>query len=318
MNRMRDIRRIPPMRPAYHSIMRGSGKPRPEARMHEIDRMQTAIRETPRGVVVTVVRTQGSTYRRPGARAVIAESGRVTGAISGGCLERDLAERIRPWLDAMQPRLVKYDSTSADDLVFGLGLGCRGVLELLVEPFDAAHPPPLLEFRWNGREPVEWTSKLPSGETFVEVIRPEVALAVFGGGPDVLPVVRLAQSVGWRADAFTTRDPVDLSGYDAAVVMTHNFERDTDLLRHLLASRVMYVGLLGPRSRGDELLAEAGHPRDARIFSPVGLDLGAETPEEIALSIIAEIQSVVAGRSGRPLRDLDVAIHEPRMIPSCA
>ena len=119
--------------------------------MHEIDRILEAVRGTPRGVLVTVVRTHGSTYRRAGARAVIGEDGRATGAISGGCLERDLAERIRPWLEDMQPRVVTYDSTRADDLVFGMGLGCRGVLELLVEPFDAARPPRLAAFRWNGR-----------------------------------------------------------------------------------------------------------------------------------------------------------------------
>ncbi|HYH06205.1 MAG TPA: XdhC family protein, partial [Thermoanaerobaculia bacterium] len=100
--------------------------------MHEIDKVIEAVNTTPRGVVVTIVRTHGSTYRRAGARAVIAEDGRAFGAISGGCLERDLAERIKPWLVDMQPRLMTYDSTREDDLVFGMGLGCRGVLELLV------------------------------------------------------------------------------------------------------------------------------------------------------------------------------------------
>jgi xanthine dehydrogenase accessory factor len=277
--------------------------------VHEIDRVLEAIRATPRGVLVTIVRAHGSTYRRAGARAVIAEDGRATGAISGGCLEHDLAERIKPWLADLQPRLVTYDSTRADDLVFGMGLGCRGVLELLVEPFDDAHPPRLVAFRWNGRQPVEWTTALPDGETLVELIAPERALLVFGGGPDVPPLLALARQTGWRADAVTTRDPVDVSGYDAAVVMTHNFARDAEILRTLLASRIHYIGLLGPRTRGDELLAELGATRDARVFSPVGLDLGAETPEEIALSIVAEMQAVLSGRSGRALRDLDAPIH---------
>ena len=287
------------MRPAYHPPV------------HEIDRVRDAIRGTPRGVLVTVVRTHGSTYRRAGARAVIAESGRATGAISGGCLERDLAERIQPWLADMQPRLVTYDSTRDDDLVFGLGLGCRGVIELLIEPFDVAHPPRLLAFAWNGREPVEWTTPLPDGETLVELIAPERAMVIFGGGPDVEPVLQLARQIGWRADAVTTRDPIDVSDYDAAVVMTHNFPRDVEVLRNLLASRIHYIGLLGPRSRGDELLAEVGAARDARIFSPVGLDLGVETPEEIALSIVSEIQAVLGGRTARPLRELDAPIHAP-------
>ncbi len=294
------------MRRAYHTPV------------HELDRILAALRATPRGILVTVVRTHGSTYRRAGARAVIGEDGRATGAISGGCLERDLAERIKPWLADMQPRVVTYDSTRADDLVFGLGLGCRGVLDLLIEPFDAAHPLRLLEFRWNGREPVEWTTTLPDGEVLVEVIRPQRAIVIFGGGPDVEPVVRLAQQSGFRAGVITTRDHVDVGDYDAAVVMTHNFERDVDILRTLLASRIGYIGLLGPRSRGDELLAELGATHDSRIFSPIGLDLGAETPEEIALSIVAEIQAVLNARSARALRELDEPIHTPRNTPTCA
>ncbi len=286
--------------------------------MHEIDRILEAVRATPRGILVTVIRTSGSTYRRAGARAVISEEGRATGAISGGCLERDLAERIKPWLADLQPRIVTYDSTRDDDLVFGLGLGCRGVLDLLIEPFDAAHPPRVLDFRWNGREPVEWTTTLPDGETLVEVIRPQRTFVIFGGGPDVAPLVRCAQQIGWRAEVVTTRDPVDVSDYDAAVVMTHNFPRDVEILRTLLASRLAYIGLLGPRTRGDELLAEVNATRDSRIFSPVGLDLGAETPEEIALSIVAEIQAVLNARSARALRELDEPIHAPRNAPTCA
>lgn len=286
--------------------------------MNELDKILEALRATSRGILVTVVRTHGSTYRRAGARAVIAEDGRAVGAISGGCLERDLAERIKPWLADMTPRVITYDSTRADDLVFGMGLGCRGVMDLFIEPFDAAHPPRLLGFRWNGREPVEWTTTLPNGETLIEIIRPQRAVVIFGGGPDVEPVVRTAQQIGWRADVVTTRDPIDVHNYDAAVIMTHNFSRDVDILRTLLASRIAYIGLLGPRSRGDELLAEIGATRDARIFSPIGLDLGAETPEEIALSIVAEIQAVLNARSARALREIDEPIHAPRNTPTCA
>lgn len=286
--------------------------------MHEIDKVIDACRTVARGVVVTVIRTHGSTYRRAGARAVISDSGEAFGAISGGCLEKDLAERIRPWLADMQPRIVAYDSTRASDVVFGLGLGCRGILELLVEPFDATHPPRILDFQWNGREPVEWTTRLPNGETMLELIRPRRAMVVFGGGADVEPVVRLARQTGWRADVVTTRDPVDLYDYDAAVVMTHNFPRDVELLPRLMQSQVAYIGLLGPRSRGDELFAEANVTRDARVHSPIGLDLGGETPEEIALSIVAEIQSVLNRRSARALRALNQPIHEPLAgIPEC-
>ena len=205
--------------------------------MHEITRILDAARSMQRGVLVTLVRTEGSTYRRAGARVVISEEGRAVGAISGGCLERDLAERVRTWLADLTPRVVRYDSTRSDDLVFGLGLGCRGILDLLVEPFDAVHRPRLLsEFRWNGREAVEWTTRLPDGEMMIEIIRPGPAIVVFGSGPDVEPVIRLAQQIGWRVDTVTTREPIDVGGYDAAVVMTHNFFRDADILLMLYAS----------------------------------------------------------------------------------
>jgi xanthine/CO dehydrogenase XdhC/CoxF family maturation factor len=290
--------------------------------MHEIDKIiavcRSVIDSGCRGVLVTVVRTQGSTYRRAGARAVIGEDGTLAGAISGGCLERDLGERLSVWLVDMTPRLITYDSTRSDDLIFGLGLGCRGMLDLLIEPFDAQHPPRLVtDFHWNGIEPAEWTTILPNGETMIEIVRPPRAVLIFGGS-DAEPVAQLARAIGWRVEVLKPRAPFDPRGFDAAVVMTHNFERDTAILRQLLASPIPYIGLLGPKSRGDELLAEIGAPRDARLHSPIGLDLGAETPEEIALSIVSEIQAVFERRSARSLRELETPIHETVDKPACA
>src|SRR5258708_17961595 len=131
--------------------------------MHEIDRIIEAAKRVidahARGILVTIVATRGWTYRGAGARAVIREDGETFGTISGGCLERDLAARVQAWLEDFTPRVVTYDSTRADDLVFGTGLGCRGEVDLLLEPFDAARPPRLVrEFRWNGREPVLLTT----------------------------------------------------------------------------------------------------------------------------------------------------------------
>jgi xanthine dehydrogenase accessory factor len=114
------------------------------------------------------------------------------------------------------------------------------------------------------------------------------------------------------------RAPFDPRDFDAAVVMTHNFARDAEILRQLLASQIQYIGLLGPKARGDELLVEIGALRDARLHSPVGLDLGGDTPEEIALSIVAEIQAVFERRSARSLRELTEPIHETADKPACA
>src|SRR6185436_387839 len=100
---------------------------------------------------------------------------------------------------------------------------------------------------------------------------------------------------------------------------THNYGRDLQLLGELLASRVRYVGVLGPRGRTERLLADlaAGGrpatPRDQlRLHAPVGLDLGAETPSEVALAIAAEVRAVFAGRSGGALRERQGPIHDRR------
>jgi xanthine/CO dehydrogenase XdhC/CoxF family maturation factor len=280
--------------------------------MHEIDRIieaaQRVIDANSRGVLVTVIATRGSTYRRAGARTVIQEDGGSCGTISGGCLERDLAVRVEKWLEDFTPRVVSYDSTRTDDLIFGTGLGCRGEVDMLLEPFDAARPPRLVrEFRWNGREPVVWTTG-----ALVEVIRPPRNLLIFGSGADVSPVVSIAATLGWETTVVTRPETVDLTPFDAAIVMTHNFLRDLELLETLAPTPISYIGLLGPKTRGEELLAAmtnvpAGF-RD-RLHSPIGLDLGGETPEEIALAIIAEVQQILQGREARPLRELGTAIH---------
>ncbi len=293
--------------------------------MHEIDRIIAAanqlIVQGKRGILVTVVATRGSTYRRAGARAVISEEGQTSGTLSGGCLERDLAERARQWLSDFTPRVVSYDSTRSDDVVFGLGLGCRGETHLLIEPFDALRVPRLLTgFAWQGREVVSWTTALPGREPLVESIHPQRSILIVGGGPDCEPVAKLAEQIGWLATVIAPREvhpsnlavSVDLSQFDAAVVMTHNFLQDLELLGALLPSSIRFVGLLGPKERGRELLSKITglSERDrTRLHSPIGLDLGAETPEEIALSIMAEVQAVLNERSGAPLRESDQPIH---------
>lgn len=282
--------------------------------MHEIDRIigaaRSVIDDGKRGILVTIVATRGSTYRRPGARAVIADDGRSFGTLSGGCLERDLAERAKALLADFQPRIVTYDSSRDDDIIFGLGLGCRGVTDMYVEPFDREHPPALLGFRWNGREPVTWTTG-----PLTEEIRPPRAIAIFGGGRDVQPVARLAEQVGWDVTVVGPRQPFDVAAYDAAVIMTHNYMQDLELLEALLPSAIPYVGLLGPSSRGDELLAKSGLER-GRLRNPIGLDLGSETSEEIALAVVAEVQAVLSGHDARPLNGSPVPIHE--RAPDCS
>jgi xanthine/CO dehydrogenase XdhC/CoxF family maturation factor len=87
-----------------------------------------------RSAIVTVVKTMGSVYRRPGARMLLTEAGQMVGAISGGCLESDVFERAKPlWLQASKPITVQYDTTASNDLIWGLGMGCNGSVQVLLE-----------------------------------------------------------------------------------------------------------------------------------------------------------------------------------------
>ena len=98
------------------------------------------------------------------------------------------------------------------------------------------------------REPVEWTTILPNGEAMIEIIRPPRTVVIFGSGADAEPVAQLAGSAGWVVTVPKPREIFDARGFDAAVVMTHNFARDAEILARLFASPIQYIGLLGPRS----------------------------------------------------------------------
>jgi xanthine/CO dehydrogenase XdhC/CoxF family maturation factor len=179
-------------------------------------------------------------------------------------------------------------------------------------------------------------------EALVEYVAPPVFLVIFGAGSDALPLVALAKRLGWqvavvderparvRPERFAEADRVELMRFEALevkalgidphtaiVVMTHHFLHDLDLLRVLLDSEAPYVGLLGPRQRTENLLAELAKEglqptaeQRERLFGPVGLDIGSETPEEIALSALAEIRAVLSGREGGFLRGRPGPLHE--------
>lgn len=177
-------------------------------------------------------------------------------------------------------------------------------------------------------------------EVFLELIQPSVSLIIFGGGFDARPVSHLAKSLGWNVSvtdecvahiapvffpsadklSLCQRDFVDrdfeITPYTACVLMSHNYEYDRDVLKKLLRSAAPYIGILGPRKRFDKMLNEFSQqgitvlPEDFhRIHSPIGLDIGAETPDEIAISIISEIQGKFSNRSGGFLKYRDAPIH---------
>ncbi len=178
-------------------------------------------------------------------------------------------------------------------------------------------------------------------EIFIELIQPSVKLIIFGGGVDARPVSQMAKSLGWEVEVtdecvahiapiffpaadklslcqreFIDRD-FDITPYTACVLMSHNYEYDRDVLKKLIGSTTPYIGIMGPRKRFDKMLLEfnsAGiqinEDHLSRIHSPIGLDIGAEAPDEIALSVIAEIQSKFTSRNGGFLKDRNTPIHQ--------
>ena len=176
---------------------------------------------------------------------------------------------------------------------------------------------------------------------FTETLRPPLNLIVFGAGFDAVSIVRLAKELGWHVTVVDHRaahlDPERLSHPDklleirpesladelnfdsdtAAVVMTHNFEHDRQIMRFLLNNELQYIGALGPKARTERILADLNAESDrinpkalAVLHAPIGLDIGAQTPESIALSIIAEIQAVIANRDAGFLKDSTAPIYD--------
>ena len=179
-------------------------------------------------------------------------------------------------------------------------------------------------------------------KVFVEALVPPVPLVVFGAGQDTLPVVELARSLGWQtevvdpqarpaslarfaaADRVTLARPeevgarVSITPRTLALLMSHNYSHDLELLKFLLASPARYVGVMGPRKRTERMLRELaaadeafrlGEEERERLYSPAGLDIGANAPAEIALSIVAEMRAVLDGRRGGRLRERRGSIH---------
>jgi len=353
--------------------------------------------------LATVVHVEGSSYRRPGARMLITQDGQLTGAISGGCLEGDALRKALLVMARKQPMLVTYDTTDEDDAKLGVGLGCEGIIHIVIEPIhpeQAENPIQLLKtisaqrqnavlgilFSLQDRREVQpgtcllqlqnstvatntsnetlqkvlvadaktaFINQVSSTKTYVsegkqytaflELIKPAVSLIIIGAGNDAIPVVQMADIMGWQvtvadgrpqyatAARFPTASRVLVAKSDAVidqvtidaqtvfVLMTHNYNYDLKIFRQLITRRMTYVGMLGPRKKLvrmlDELKAEGIQPTEeqlAGIYGPVGLNIGAENAEEIALSIIAEIKAVIAGRTGQSLRNSTDTIH-PRV-----
>ncbi|RDC66300.1 XdhC family protein [Adhaeribacter pallidiroseus] len=358
-----------------------------------------------RTALATVVQVEGSAYRRPGARMLVTEDGELTGAISGGCLEGDALRKARLVMAQQKALLVTYDTTDDDDSRLGVGLGCNGIIQILIEPIADENPDnpiallrSVLSQRQQGvvvtlfslqnrmglqpgtclllpekaaaRGHVQPTAlqELLAQEAmqvlknqksvirnyqvqdkvisaFVEYLRPPVSVIVLGAGNDIQPLVQMASILGWLVTVIDGRtnyavknrfpladkvllakppqvlDLIPVDGQTVFLLMTHNYNFDIAMLRQLIPLAVPYVGVLGPKKKLTQMLTELQDEglrftpdQMQKVYGPLGLDIGAETPEEIALSVLSEIKAVLTGKPGTALRNKPEAIHDRTII----
>lgn len=361
---------------------------------------QQAVTEGKKTALATVVHVEGSSYRRPGARMLITEDAEITGSISGGCLEGDAFRKALHVILSDKAMLVTYDTADEDDAKFGMGLGCQGVIQVLIEPLQGERGTAIIEllrkatasrqyaslvtfFSMSDKKAPQYGScyliteknetigslpvlskdvieeearqviaqrkssfkKYEIGQqeiiVFTELIQPPVSLVVVGAGNDVIPVVKMAEMLGWQSTVLDGRpmyasrerfpmpscqvfhskanqilERVQIDARTVFVLMSHNYNYDLAVLKVLLNHPTTYVGVLGPHKKMKMMmdeLAENGieltdNQKEA-IHGPVGLHIGAETAEEIAVSIIAEIQAKLTSTDTRPLKEKQDAIH---------
>jgi len=375
--------------------------------MKELSRIVEAYQQIKesgqQAALATVVKVQGSSYRRAGARMLMSDDGRWTGAISGGCLEGDALRKARQAILRNTPSVVTYDTMTDENASrLGVGLGCNGIIDVLIEPLDYLEQQLdlmqvfthfledreiaaiatvfnveesmaniigqrfIIDSRGNTitnmadlilaqevRQDLEKVIQNPKNgirtytlsqgkvELSIEVLQPSIELVIFGGGYDATPVVKLGTELGWKvsvtddciAHTGSKRFPgacqvlhaaredvvkqLNFTPYTYAVLMSHNFAYDKAVLPQLLATQVQYIGILGPKKRFIKMINELaqegiliGEAEQSRVYSPVGLDLGAETPEEIALSIVSEIQAIHSNAKAGMLKNKKGFIHE--------
>lgn len=310
--------------------------------------------------IATLIRIEGSSYRRVGARLLIRRDGFILGQVSGGCLEADVRERAMRMIDAGgEPDIVRYQTGEDEHVVWGLGMGCNGRLDVLLQVLSPPEYPVLAHIRERfagidsfairtiidgpdvGRMLVgpPFTDEksgivIDDGHRmFVHHLDAPPHLVVVGAGEDAIPLVRIAADVGFRVTVVDHREaalsaanfpgahqliharpdavPANMPGniQTFVVLKTHNIELDRAWLTHFAGTAAPYIGLLGPRARRDELAGGFLPNVQARVYGPVGLDIGAEGPEQIAISILAEILALESGRTAGFLRDRPAPIH---------
>ncbi len=349
-----------------------------------------------KSAIAQVVRVEESSYRREGARMLVFESGIFEGGISGGCLEGDALKRSQIAILKEEPSIVTYDTSKDDESQIGVGLGCNGIIDVLISPITSKNNTiSLLEKCIFSRKShilvtVTATNKsdenFPLGYTyyydtetqtlegckhselknmltkdilmvldtkksriynysigkleisaFIELIPPQFHLVIYGDNYDVYPMIDLAQVLDWEVSLVGNlqklkKDRLDsvkhiyskdedkqpqIDDRTAVILMAHDYKTDTINLKKTLQSPAPYIASLGPKKRFEKMKTDflnSGTPiteeQLQRIYAPCGLEIGANTPEEIATSIFAEILGVFSNKNGGMLRDKEEPIHD--------
>ncbi|ARD47730.1 XdhC family protein [Sporosarcina sp. P33] len=331
--------------------------------MQSIQQMiQTVLDDTRPTVLAMIVKVEGSSYRKEGSWMLLQENNVRIGMISGGCLENDLHNRAAQLFNTGKAETVRYDLSAEDDLGWGRGAGCNGIITILVRDIDSdfrrilhiAHEQLLakepvyflqsltdfsrygctalngsqygkiqlkLPFNLNTMAPFQEAAKQTTiGEEIVyfQLIWPRPVLYIIGAGADARPLARLSGSAGyevhlldWRSgvcnevhfptaasiqigDVAKLISNVKFSPLDSVVLMTHDFQIDVEIGRHLLGQKLLYFGILGSKNRTERIF---GGELPSSVHSPAGVSIGADGPEEIAVSIMAELIAVRRGKS---------------------
>ena len=334
---------------------------------HELKKIikayQAAKEAGKKAVLATVVALDGSSYRRPGVCMLLLSDGKFIGAVSGGCVEKEIWRQAQEVLKTGMPKLMTYDGRYR--------LGCEGILYILIEPFEPEND--FIDKFWKGiadrniihyrsyyseskdqfssmgsiliinGEDLKMRSEFKPNESpklHEHQLEPCLRLMIIGAEHDAVQLCSYAAMTGWEVTIIATPseeknlndfpgasellainpddfDPASVDDQTAVMLMTHSYVKDLAYLISLHSSQPMYLGLLGPSSRREKLLDEfmERHP-DARlefiesIHGPAGLNIGAETPQEIAISIISEILSFQRRTHPLPLKDKSGAIHQ--------
>ncbi|SEK32729.1 Xanthine and CO dehydrogenase maturation factor, XdhC/CoxF family [Aquimarina amphilecti] len=338
---------------------------------HEFKEIITSYKEASnqgiRAVIATVVDVDGSSYRRPGVGMLILENSKMTGAVSGGCVEKEVLRQSQSVFANNKAKIMTYNGRYR--------LGCEGVLFILIEPFSLSRENiKSIEEYLVSRTPFEISSYYSKKEgysfnfgstisfgdldkmkfsnhfdfpkindedldCFLRKMEPCFRLIIIGSEHDATQLSTIASATGWEVEIVNTpKTPKNTSDFPgsikvwnqspenlvidkvdkqtAIILMTHNFAKDLLYLQSIKDTLPVYIGLLGPSRRREKLLsAFIEYFPDVTdefmdcIYGPAGLNLGAETPQEIAISIIAEILSVVRNQKPISLQDKIGGIH---------